>query len=92
MNIKFNLQLTMKSLNRAKESVKLHEKLFINSVALYEKSKKLPKIDIDTRNKLMKRVDKHREDWWRELDKKVQLEVDVRKLQKQLLEEILEEK
>lgn len=84
MKAKFKLKLKISQLGRAVESCKYYEEQFNKAVKLLNLGKKTSMY-----KKLRTRVDDSRNRWWKELDDKIKLEIEIKTLNKVLIEDLL---
>ncbi|UUW39747.1 hypothetical protein VP14_060 [Vibrio phage VPMCC14] len=86
MKTKFELKMKMKQFERQKDDVKSREQNFRLKTDLVDKAK-----GSSCYKKAFELMENARTAWWKSIDKKLELEQEIKILEKKLIAEIMEE-
>ena len=86
MKAKFELKMKMKQLARQKDDVKFREQNFRLKTNLVDKAK-----GSSCYKKAFELMENARNAWWKSIDKKLELEQDIKVLEKKVIEDLMEE-
>jgi len=90
MQTKYLLKLEMDKLKRQQDDVLMCEKSYYSAMELYNTSLHI-KNDKVLHKTLFTRMEDARSRWWKSIDKKMDIEQNIKVLEKQLVKDVMEE-
>uniref|UniRef100_A0AB39AJC3 Uncharacterized protein n=1 Tax=Vibrio phage P018-4 TaxID=3229728 RepID=A0AB39AJC3_9CAUD len=90
MKAKLELKMKIKQHARQVDDIKMREKSFYNAQKLWQKGT-LIKHDRVLHKKLFNRVEDARNIWWKSIDKKLELEQDIKVLEQKVIDDLMKE-